>query len=1034
MSNEKLLNSSTKRPRTLSIPTSDHDLPPRPFSRETSMVQDKCRSTAPPRLARPQPGMQWHEFESQKHKTDVAQASGVSHYLVPIDWYQMFIAYVRDGSGLEPSELDLGELDKLKDDDGEFRADLRIGLDVQVLLAAQWSKLQLWYGQEDEYVARHSYKVPDGNYVIEFKPTDFYFSLYTPPNSFTELKKLSMYKYKDVEGLYEKVRHAFDIGPSQQLRFWHTTKSDGLTNLNDATEAIANSHDRLSIGTVADNATSFIVETRQGSHEKWQLETCKKAQIARSRPLGTKGLSNLGNTCYMASALQCLSHVKELYEYFIAGTHLAELNDDNPLGYGGRVATAFAKLLAQLFADDVSKAVAPRELKTVLGNINQSFGGYQQQDSQELLAFLLDALHEDLNRIVKKPATERPDIGDVNDDDLLKHGEEAWRIHKLRNDSVIVDLFQGMYKSTLVCPVCAHVSITFDPFSDLSLPLPFRSYWWHDIYYVPLNGSIVKQTIEFEQNASIGQIVSYLSKRFDVPTNRIAGAEVWKHKFYKIYESYMPVSTIEKDDEAYFYELSSPDPRTDKDSKDIWVPVYTFKKSRYGGKPEDCALPFPIILSPAEAKSYEMIQQKLLSNYSRFTTSTDLATSSPSVEALHPERMRISNDDVLDPEASAIGLSHTTISHGQSPPFDIKVNQHRIAGSFYGGKDPMLLSDRIPKSSSPTMLSQQVSRISSPGGPPQYTDSYPISDGDTGEDAPRSKSVIVEDPGSWFDRFNGPEMNKSPVDIDIDMKDDSDDEAARPNTDLVDKFLHYHDRDAAIGSIPTPDSSPVIPVANLGNSPDSLSKDVALLASEDALLCEWPESIYDELFSKDAETIGGRSKWDDFESQQDEDMLAQREAREKSKNNLKSLEDCLDEFSKEEPLDADNTWYCPKCKEHQRANKTFELWRSGDILVFHLKRFSNSRSLSDKIDAEIQFPVRGLNLENRLGERKLKARKGRADLEDSVYDLTGVVNHYGGLGGGHYTAFAQTFDTESYRDFHNFNGTLLNAPILLLTD
>jgi hypothetical protein len=48
----------------------------------------------------------------------------------------------------------------------------------------------------------------------------------------------------------------------------------------------------------------------------------------------------------------------------------------------------------------------------------------------------------------------------------------AWDNHRLRNDSHIVDHFQGLYKSTLVCPTCSHTSVTFDPFMYLSLPLP----------------------------------------------------------------------------------------------------------------------------------------------------------------------------------------------------------------------------------------------------------------------------------------------------------------------------------------------------------------------------------------------------------------------------------------------------------------------------------------------------------------------------------------------------------------------------------
>ncbi|KAI5391544.1 hypothetical protein KIW84_076383 [Lathyrus oleraceus] len=47
-----------------------------------------------------------------------------------------------------------------------------------------------------------------------------------------------------------------------------------------------------------------------------------------------------------------------------------------------------------------------------------------------------------------------------------------WHCHLARNDSVIVDVCQGQYKSTVVCPVCRKVSVTFDPFMYLSLLLP----------------------------------------------------------------------------------------------------------------------------------------------------------------------------------------------------------------------------------------------------------------------------------------------------------------------------------------------------------------------------------------------------------------------------------------------------------------------------------------------------------------------------------------------------------------------------------
>jgi len=90
-------------------------------------------------------------------------------------------------------------------------------------------------------------------------------------------------------------------------------------------------------------------------------------------------------------------------------------------------------------------------------------------DSQEFLAFLLDYLHEDLNRVLKKPFVEAKDY-DGRPDDII--AEESWNNHRLRNQSIIQELTHGQFRTKYECSECKKVIITFDPNVIVSLPIP----------------------------------------------------------------------------------------------------------------------------------------------------------------------------------------------------------------------------------------------------------------------------------------------------------------------------------------------------------------------------------------------------------------------------------------------------------------------------------------------------------------------------------------------------------------------------------
>lgn len=89
--------------------------------------------------------------------------------------------------------------------------------------------------------------------------------------------------------------------------------------------------------------------------------------------------------------------------------------------------------------------------------------------------------------------------------------------------------------------------------------------------------------------------------------------------------------------------------------------------------------------------------------------------------------------------------------------------------------------------------------------------------------------------------------------------------------------------------------------------------------------------------------------------------------------------------------------YCPGCKEHRQASKKLDLWRLPEILIIHLKRFSYSRYTKNKLETFVDFPIHDLDLSKYIGHRC-------QDVPHN-YRLYATSNHYGSLGGGHYTAY-----------------------------
>ena len=104
----------------------------------------------------------------------------------------------------------------------------------------------------------------------------------------------------------------------------------------------------------------------------------------------------------MNSGLQCMSNVPELTKYFLSECHVKEYNKTNSLGMKGRLAQAYGNLMKTMWNGRENSTRAD-EFKRIVGSRVRRFSGYSQQDAAELVNYLLDLIHEDLNRVKSKP-------------------------------------------------------------------------------------------------------------------------------------------------------------------------------------------------------------------------------------------------------------------------------------------------------------------------------------------------------------------------------------------------------------------------------------------------------------------------------------------------------------------------------------------------------------------------------------------------------------------------------------------------------
>ena len=599
---------------------------------------------------------------------------------------------------------------------------------------------------------------------------------------------------------------------------------------------------------------------------------------------GLCGSENLGNTCFMNSSIACLSNCTELTTFFLSKDYRNYLNKSNKNGLKGKLADAWYKLLKSYWKTDENYG-NPIEIKKLIAKKYKKFQSFEQQDANEFITLFLELLNEDLNEIKNKKYVQLDEQKTKETD--IECAKRFWEVHLNRNNSIITELFCGLNKSIITCPICKYKSITYNPFNSISLLIPnnkqlkkikYKNFYKDDIvslYYIPKFSlaKTYKLNIRINKETSFKDILLNLHdkvkdfpfevKDFDIIS--VTGKEMVKQ--FNINDKYNDEKgfnfVIEKD----FY----------KDKEMIFIPLYIKIGNKYSAFPRGLYIYNKMTYRKMKKKIYFIVRKYFYS---------------PVYEERHDIEDKIpelNNNYDQNEEELLIKL--------------IRKEYHEIEKSNYNSK--IIFPYKI-------LIQPKIGS---------------------------SESLIIfdgkEDNLEFLKKY---EITKKESEIDL----------------LVSELQNLKN----------------ILIVNI----DTSSKKYRSSMSKKIDFCNVVES-QDYLNNDYMET-------------------------EKI-----TLDDCLQLFNEEEYLDKENEWFCKKCKNSVNALKKLEFFYLPKILCICLSRFKKVINTYEKNGKYVEFPIENLQMNKYMTFK---------DGKNYIYDLFAVCQHYGGTGGGHYTAICKNYDENWY--------------------
>ena len=621
---------------------------------------------------------------------------------------------------------------------------------------------------------------------------------------------------------------------------------------------------------------------------------------------GVCGSINLGNTCYMNSSIACLSNCSELTAYFLLKEYIKDINYDNIDGTQGNLAKEWFNLLNSYWNSTQTEG-DPKKIKKIIGSKNKKFKGYNQQDSNEFMTVFLEILCEDLNRTSKKKYIEL--LEQQNEESDMDAAYRFWELHIQRNDSIVTDLFHGLFKSTIICPRCDFKSITYNPFNILTLTIPDiriinkrhknsrikvrkrKEKERVNIYYVPPFS--LKQTkkieIEVYKGMTLDEIMQEIVKRnktLKIKSKNLKFVSVLNKECEKFLEPKMP---NRKEDFIFAYEKET------KDDFYYSIPIYLCDNEKLSA--------YPRILFINKNTSYNDFKKKIYFLVRKFLRN-------PFYDENNDEEF-VNDEDLSNYIEGISNYKLKQITSSFEKEFEL------LKGNFQNKKDY--------KKNPPykIYIKKELNNSNS--------NEFKINEG------------VYDNMGL---------LSNSGIKTDEDIIDT-----------LLNNILKSKEK--------------MYLMVKINNKSNFVKKDVK----------------FDDCKAEDFLPM---TKEEETKVEKEEDYISQI-----------TLDHCLEYFTEEECLEEGNEWYCNNCEKKVMASKQIELFYLPRIMIICLTRFLKEGKFSHytKNNSLVEFPIENLNMEKYIcGPKK-----------NSQYDLFAVSQHYGSMGGGHYTAVCKNIDGNWYK-------------------